>query len=577
MPTLEVKVLGSAGTVPITQATTTIGRRPDQDVHIVERTVSGRHAQIVRQDDLCFLEDLGSRNGTFVNGRRILERTPLRHNDRIKFGDADALFLDAPRDLDEPGIQPQANHSAIRCPNVDTGDASRDSSVLVSFAEGSGDHSTITGSVDNQSRFGSLETNPSAKLKAVLDISSSLAGTVDLESMLPTILDRLFHIFRFADRGCVLLKDERTGEMVPRAFKQRRGDDDATVRLSRTIVSRVLAEKIGILSADASHDLQFHGSESISELKIRSIMCVPLLGLDDDPKGVISIDSQNPLGRFSTDDLELLMAVAGQAALSYETARLLAAYVEKQKQDNEMQIAQDIQRGLLPHQLPRVDGYQFFASYDSAQAVGGDYYDCHVLPDGRIAVSLGDVAGKGVPAALIMSRMSSCVQSTLQHVQDLSAAMMAINRHMCDSAVEGRFVTYVLCIVDPQSHRVELSNAGHLVPIIRRGDGSIELTDQRNLAGPPIGVMEGYPYEAEVFSLNPGDLVVIVTDGVDEAMNPDDQQYGTERTIDFIRNGPSTPERLVQELVADVRRHAAKRPQTDDITVMAFGREIPAA
>jgi serine phosphatase RsbU (regulator of sigma subunit) len=318
-------------------------------------------------------------------------------------------------------------------------------------------------------------------------------------------------------------------------------------------------------------DSAFSGSESIADINIRSMMCVPLLGLDDEVLGVCSIDSQNTLGQFTHDDLEILMTVAGQAALSYENARLVQAYAEKQKQDAEMDIAKSVQRGLLPTGMPTAGGYQFFASYDSARAVGGDMYDWFELPDGKICLSFGDVAGKGVPGALIMSRMDSCVQSTIRHVHDVVEAIHDINNHMCDSDVEGRFVTYVLAIVDTRNHEVVLSNAGHMPPIIRRAGGTIEQFDEE-LSGPPICVVDDYPYEAQTCKLEPGDVILMMTDGVDEAMNPAGELYGLERVLEFVKNGPPGAEQMGRGLLEDVRRHAAGYPQSDDITIMTFGR-----
>ena len=436
------------------------------------------------------------------------------------------------------------------------------------------DAAAITDEVAGAGRFEGLDVNPQAKLKAILEISNSLAGTLDLASLLPKIIDSLFGIFSYADRGCILLKDGRTGEMAPRAMRHRREDEDSTVRLSRTIISKVLAEKAGILSADVTTDAAFSGSQSIADLKIRSMMCVPLLRLDGEVLGILSIDSQHPLGRFTRDDLDILMTVAGQAALAYENARLVQAYADKQKQDTELEIARNVQRDLLPTEFPTVEGYQFFASYDAAQAIGGDMYDCFELPDGKICLSFGDVAGKGVPGAMIMSRMSSCVQSTIHHVQDVVEAIKAINHHMCDGKIEGRFVTYVLCIVDTRNHEVVLSNAGHASPIIRRASGIVERFDQE-IAGPAIGILEDYPYQAETRKLEPGDMVVITTDGVEEAMNPQGELYGTQRVLELVNSGPAEAEKLGKLLLADVRRHARGHPQSDDITIMTFGRNPP--
>ena len=367
-----------------------IGRLPENPIPVNHPTASGRHAVIHAQAGEFVLEDIGSRNGTFVNQQRIAGRVKLKHNDAIRFGDAAARFHD-------PSQAPAAVAAPPAATVADLGGEGDGIAAQVDIRDESS--ATITGEVLAAGRFGVLDVNPEAKLKAVLEISNSLAGTIDLATLLPKILDTLFGVFKHADRGCILLKDERTGEMVPRAMRHRRRDEDSTVRLSRTIVGKVLSKKSGILSADASMDDAFSGSQSIADLRIRSMMCVPLLGLDGEALGVLSIDSQNPLGQFTRDDLDLLMTVAGQAALAYENARLAHAYADKQKQDAELELARNVQHNLLPTELPKVEGYQFYASYDSARAVGGDMYDCFVLPEGKICLSFGDVAGKGVPGA----------------------------------------------------------------------------------------------------------------------------------------------------------------------------------
>ncbi len=563
MAKLVVAIEGNELEFELNEGQMQIGRHPDCPVTITQRSVSGRHAMIHGEGGEFALEDAGSRNGTFVNQERIEGRVKLNHNDAIRFGDAEARFLDPSKAQAAP---PKPSSATVTDAQLATLDLGADQVDIDEAGE-----VTITGQLAGAGRFGSLDVNPEAKLKAVLEISNSLAGTVDLAALLPKILDSLFSVFMYADRGCILLKDEETGEMVPRAMRHRRENEDSTVRLSRTIVNKVLSEKAGILSADAAADDNFSGSESIADLQIRSMMCVPLLGLDDEVLGILSIDSQSALGQFTDNDLDILVTVAGQAALSYESARLAQAFAEKQKQDAEMEIAKDVQRALLPDEMPTAEGYQFYASYDSARAVGGDMYDCFELPDGKICLSFGDVAGKGVPGALIMTRMGSCVQSTIRHVHDVVEAIYAINNHMCESEVEGRFVTYVLAIVDTKNHEVVLSNAGHMPPIIRRADGTIDQFDEE-LSGPPICVVDDYPYEAQACKLNPGDVILIMTDGVDEAMNPDGELYGVERVLEVVKKSPSEAEQLGKLLLEDVRRHASGYPQSDDITIMTFGR-----
>lgn len=571
MATLVVLIEGQETPYELKEGQNLIGRLPDCPIPIGHRTVSGRHAVIHAQGGEFFLEDVGSRNGTLLNQHRIEGRVKLNHNDALRFGEADARFLN-PAAPPAPGASPPApGGPPARDAGLQRPQGAPGLGQVQFHEEGP---ANITGSLARTGRFAGLDVNPQAKLKAVLEISNSLAGTLDLAALLPKILDSLFSIFNYADRGCILLKDASTGEMVPRAMRHRRADEDSTVRLSRTIVAKVLSEKVGILSADASADDAFSGSQSIADLKIRSMMCVPLLGLDGEPLGVVSIDSQNVLGQFTQDDLDILMTVAGQAALAYENTRLARAFADKQKQDADLELARNVQRNLLPTEMPAVEGYQFYASYDAARAVGGDMYDWFKLPEGKICLSFGDVAGKGVPGALIMSRMSSCVQSTVRHVHDVVQAIMAINEQMCDGKIEGRFVTFILCVVDTRTHEVVLANAGHAAPIIRRANGTVERFAQE-LAGPAIGMLEDYPYEAETRQLAPGDMVVITTDGVEEAMNPENELYGTERVLELVKNGPAEAEKLGKLLLADVRRHARGYPQSDDITIMTFGRNPP--
>ena len=531
-----------------------IGRLPESGLQLDSNMVSRRHAQLSLQGDEFAVEDLGSGNGTYVNGKLIKESVRLKHGDRLKLGPI-----------------------LLRYESCNSDDSVSASSVagaadFLANVASETESATIMGVGDNPFGFGLLDVRPEEKLKAIIEISRSLAGTVDLDALLPKILNTLFRIFPHADRGCILLKDENSGQMLPHAIKHRKNDgEDDSVKLSRTILNAVLNERKGILSADAASDSRFDASESISNLTIRSMMCVPLLDLQGEPMGIINIDTQNPVKQFVQEDLDLLLAVAGQAALSYESAKLMVSYAEKQKQDSEMSIARNVQHALLPESMPEIDGYEIFASYEAAQAVGGDYYDIIPLGDDKLCLGFGDVAGKGVAAALVMSRLSSVVRSTMTFVKDVQRATAEINNHMCAKACEGRFVTFVLMILDLKTHELHVSNAGHMSPLSRLPDHSIhEFSDES--VGLPIGVMEDYPYESASRFLQPGEIVTIYTDGVSEAMNYENELYGMEHLREFVAAGPDQATELGKAILADVKRHANGRPQNDDITLMTIGR-----
>lgn len=531
-----------------------MGRHPDCNVQVDSNMVSRFHAQLVQIDGKIMLEDLASGNGSFLNGKQLDKHHPhaLHHNDRIKLGPIKFRFEDEDDDSSVGMIS-----------GLDLSD---------------GATSTIMGSASARG-FGVFEVRPEDKLRGILKINQSLAGLIEISGIATKILDTLFEIFPQADRGTILMKEEKTTKtakettrrFVPAAQKRRMEGDDESVRLSRTILDRVLNDKTGILSADAANDSRFSASESISSLTIHSMMCVPLLNIEGDPFGIINLDTQNPMKRFTDEDLELLLAVASQAAHSYENARLMQTYIDKQKQDKEMKIASGVQRALLPETLPNVDGYRFYASYDAAQAVGGDYFDCFMIGERKVCVSFGDVAGKGVPGALIMSRISSVVQNTMSFTDDVSVAIQRINSHMCHNMVEGRFVTYILGVIDLDTNRITLANAGHMSPLIRRPNGDVDEFDDSTI-GIPIGIMDGYPYEVVERDISEGEMFILITDGVDEAMDPNGDLYTKERVREFVLNGSLDPEELGRALLSDVRRHANGRDQNDDITIMTFGR-----
>ncbi len=552
MPRLVLLKEGQAIPVELKEFPVRLGRHPECMLQLDSNMVSRFHAQIVKVDGQVMIEDLASANKTFLNGRQLEANTPqrLKNDDRIKLGPIKLRYEDDPDAAN--GVDPFGMTLGVEL-------SENASSTIMGAASATG--------------YGLFDVRPEDKLKGILKINHALSGTVEIANLAPRILDALFEIFPQADRGSILMRESRRKPLIPVAQKHRDEMDDESVRMSRTILERVMNEKTGVLSADAASDSRFSASESISNLTIHSMMCVPLMDLDDQPFGVINLDTQNPLKRFTDEDLELLLAVAGQAAHSYQNARLLHTYLEKQKQDKEMSIARGVQQALLPDKLPEVSGYRFYASYDAAQAVGGDYFDCFLIgkKQNKVVVSFGDVAGKGVPGALIMSRISSVVQTTMGFTDDVELAIRRINNHMCHSMVEGRFVTYILGVIDLKTNRITLANAGHMSPVIRKPDGSVEEFDDGTI-GIPVGIMSDYPYEVVERDIHPGEIFVLVTDGVDEAMNPAGDLYSKRRVREFVSSGPADPEQLGKDLLADVRDHADGREQNDDITIMTFGR-----
>lgn len=524
-----------------------LGRHPDCEVVIDLNSVSRFHANLVLDDGLYYLEDLKSRNGSYVNGRRVEDRIALNDNDRLKI--CDTLFVYREQG-DLSGVSPDVVIEPV--------DNEATTTVLTAIDAGS--------SADVMAKV-----RPEAKLRAVLEISQTIGQELDVDHIYPKILDSLFKIFPQADRALILFCDTE-GEFIPKAIKHRRESED-TVRFSRTIVRKAMEQRQAILSADASTDERFALSESIADFRIRSVMCVPLLTQDKSPMGVIQIDTQSNNEKFSQDDLEILASVGAQASIAVENAGLHQEMLKQDRVRRELGFAKEVQAGFLPKSMPQIPGYEFWAFYEAAGQVGGDYYDFVPLPNGNHAVILGDVSGKGVPAALMMAKASSDTKVALlttSHAIDL--AMGILNNSICSASLEDKFITMALCVINSKTHELTIVNAGHMSPMIMRADGAIDEPADETVSGLPIGVLEDYEYESVTTKLAPGETVVIFSDGISEAMNVKNETYGTERIRQKLRTVRLAPEPLGQFLLKDVRAHVAGHQQSDDISLVVFGR-----
>lgn len=543
----------------------TIGRSSDCEVALDVAAVSRRHAVVVRQGDAYLAEDLGSRNGTFVNGQRILAPTPLSHGDRIVVCDQEFAF-ETP-EMAKPSLlggRPSSATSSL----VELVDESAE--------EQSGDESAsdrVMATIDLGGEAGwSMSARPEVKLAALVEISKGLGRAISIDEVLPKLLDSLFKVFTQADRGFVVMRPEPDAPLVPVAARTRRGEMEEAARISRTIVEEAMTTKKAILSADAASDERFGMAESIAEFQIRSMMCAPLIDSEGEALGVIQIDTLNQRSRFTDDDLEVLAAVASQASVAVDNAQMHDQMVAQRALERDLELASRMQRALLPASSPEADGYGFFDYYDSARQVGGDYYDYITLPSGRFAVVLGDVAGKGVAAAIVMAKLSSDVRFALATEPDLASAVQYVNRAFAEQELEDRFVTMIFAIVDPATHEVMLVNAGHMPPMLRRAEGDVAEMHEE-ITGLPIGVIDDFEYESAAFRLEPGESLTIFTDGFSEAMNSDRDLYGIERLSKQVGAPAASVADLGRHVLEDVRRFVDGYAQSDDMCLCVFGRD----
>jgi phosphoserine phosphatase RsbU/P len=534
-----------------------LGRHPECDIVLDQGAVSRQHAQISLVDGQYIIEDLRSRNGTILNGQLISGPQPLRDGDEVKICDLALTFhREAPA---APGeIEVHGNGEGFGLFSVEETDEKVGSSTVMMKLD-----------IRSSSEGLRLTANPETKLRAFIEITQNLALATAIDQILPKVLDSLFNIFVQADRGFVVLNAD--GKLIPKAFKQRRKGEEENARISRTIVSEAIKQKQAILSADAATDARFEMSQSIADFRIRSMMCAPMVNSEGHVLGVIQVDTLDQRGRFTTEDLEVLAGVASQAAFALDNARLHERQLQQQKMQADLELAHKVQQGLLPAAPPKIEGYQFFDFYEAANQVGGDFYDYIPLPGGRIAVVLADVSGKGIPAALVMAKLSAEVRYCLVSEPTAAQAVDRINESFCRAGWEDRFVTFVLALLDPREHRVTMVNAGHMPPLARLGTGRVEEVAPA-IAGFPLGIAEGVNYESAELSLAPGEVITLFTDGISEALNPENELYTLERLQKEVSLEAENAAVLGRTILDDVKRHAAGRAQSDDMCLVVFGR-----
>lgn len=531
-----------------------MGRHPDCDIVIDVGAVSRQHAHIQAVNGGFAIEDLGSRNGTFVNDQKIEGPKHLKDQDEIRICDVVFAFRD------------RAASATVDLPVPDS---------TVSVEETDEGTSTIMSKLDlsTSSSGVRVQVNPEVKLRAFMEITQSLAKAISLDDVLPKILDSLFKIFAQADRGFVVMQDSPSAPPITKAVKYRRAGSDDTPRISRTIFKEAMTSKQAILSADAATDSRFGTSQSIADFRIRSMMCVPMIDSEGKALGIVQIDTLDQRARFQQEDLEVLASVAAQAAFAVENAKLHEGALRQQAIQRDLTVANTIQKGLLPSTKPSAEAYDFFDHYGAAQEVGGDYYDYVKLPDGRIGVIVADVSGKGIPAALLMAKVASEAKFYLATVPNPAHAIMHLNNSFCALGFDDKFCTFVLQLIDPQEHTVTIVNAGHMPPMVRKADGTVLEVGEAE-AGTPLGVAPDFEYELFRYQMEPGDSMTSFTDGISEAMNAAGQLYDIPRIREQLLSAkPESMEQMGQQILADVRKFVAGYKQSDDMCLVCFGRK----
>lgn len=541
-----------------------LGRHPDCEIHLDNNAVSREHARITMDGDSFYIEDMHSRNGTYVNREPITRRTKLKSGDTIRICDMEFVFTDDVLPPDPTGME--AMRDAAR---VSLSDESNPLSAPF----------TIKNTIRMDGGEGLLGKAPAsshsagadAKLKALIEIGRNLGAQVD--HILPQLLTNLLRIFLQADCAYIILADKDTKRLESRAFKHRDPNNRDSFRISRTIIEKVANSKTAVLSDDVANDSRFDPSESIINYSIYSIMAAPIMDYDQsEVLGVIQVDARSTGKKFTYEDLDLLVSIAYQVAVTYQNALMQERVLHEKIIERDLAVAHKVQMALLPLERPKVPDYGFFDHYKPARYLGGDYYDYIPLADGRWALALGDVSGKGVAASLFMSKLCAEVRTALLIERSPKEMMKRLNRIYADPRWESRFITFLFGILDPKVNTFTFFNAGHVPPLLCDGRGNVEVLAEE-IIGLPLGVIEDTEYAEKTVTLENGETFVVISDGLTDAMNSAEEFFGFEGIVRHLRHTTAVDvTEFGANLVNAVNSFAGRTPQTDDQSVLIFGR-----
>ena len=540
LATLAIRAANDAAktkTIQLSKTSYEIGRAESNDITYLDVPgLSRKHLTIKQDGPNWVVQDLGSTYGTFVNKKRLTEPQVLQSGDRISAGELSLTF----------SIPESAAQSVVY---VENPAAESEKTTVIS--------ASLEGLLKEET-----EGSSSGHAKALIQAGRELAGHMPLAKLFELILDLSVEAVGAA-RGALMILEK--DDLQVRASK---GEG---IRISSRVRDLVIGEKRSLLVHDALTDEALAGRASIVQDQIRSMIAIPLQ-TKERVIGLIYLDSPFLVREFTKADLSLLTVMGNIAAIRIEHSRMAEMEQAEKLRAQEMQHAALIQHSILPQNFPPFPDRQEFrlhAAMTAAKGIGGDLFDFFLLDRDRLAFAVGDVSGKGVPAALFMAVARTLLRSTARHEASPAECMTYLNNTLLEQNVSGMFVTIFYGVLNTQTGEIQFANAGHNFPFVCSVGGGLKKVEDKG--GPMLGLFPQVPFHQSTVQLAPGECIVVYTDGVTEARNPAGEFFEDERLMNFLRaHGTDPVEQLVNNLNDHVQKFAAGAPQADDITALAL-------
>lgn len=530
-----------------------LGRAEESDVVLADRTASRRHARLIWDQGAWWIEDLDSRAGTRRNGKPVMLRERVAAGDRITIGASVVA-------VERIGGEARARGAS----QVSSAGPTPGTSVFLRADE------LLSGARAREAEAADLPTlrHHARRLELLNEVHRALGASMALPQLLDLILDRAFQALA-PEEGVIVLRE--TPGRYHRAAARRGVGSKGDALLSRTLTEEVIEKRQAALVCDLAADERFGAAASLQVSGVRSLIAAPLYD-DQGPLGMIALDSRAYVRSFTEEDLELLASLASVAALRIRNVALAEEAAERRRLEEELKLARAIQIGLLPRELPKPAGWSLYAGSVPSRGVSGDYYFAAERAAGEsLFAMVVDVSGKGMAAALLTASLEALAASPIELGLAPGEIAPRVSKLLYRRTLPAKYATAFLVDLAPATGASRFVNAGHNPSLVIRGDGSVE---RLGATGPPIGLLPEAAYEEGALTLGPGDLLALYTDGIVEAVDPDDDEFGLERLEGFLVAQRDAPlETIAEGLDRALDEFARGVPFADDRTLVLLRRE----
>jgi sigma-B regulation protein RsbU (phosphoserine phosphatase) len=530
-----------------------LGRSGDNDIPIQDPFSSGHHALIYPKDSRYMLRDNNSKNGTFLNGKRVQRETELNKGDEILIGSTRIVF---------------DKELSTNVEMTDAGPSSANINTIMHLKDvlKKPDISTTIRSAAKELDLDRIKTEHRS-FSVISEVSKALVLHMPLSELLDHVMDLIGENLPM-DRGILMLKEGNPAQLIPKVIRiNNKRLMDQRILVSQSIVDVVMNKHSSVLISDVQTDSRFKSRDSIVKMNIHSAVCVPLWN-NKEIIGIIYSDRISLMKPFTDEDMKLLTLLANLAAVKIENSRQIEVEREKDKMEKELSLAAMIQTDFLPKATPECKGFDIEGYMTPCYQVGGDYYDYIPIGSDRLGVTIADVSGKGVSASLLMASLRASLHSEVHLHYDMEKMAAKLNDFIHKSSSINSFITFFFCELNMKSGELKFINAGHNPPIVIDKKGKISRMESSGLC---LGMFPDVEYKAQTVVLHPGDTTLLYTDGITESRNKENKEFEEEKLVRFLKkNSKLSALELIKEVQAEVETFTAGTEQMDDQTVVVI-------